>query len=49
MDEEYIKMVKTLSVYPEIIEKQNDLKIVYTPIHGTGITLGATGFGALWF
>lgn len=39
VDEEYIKMVKTLSVYPEIIEKQSDLKIVYTPIHGTGITL----------
>ena len=39
MDEEYIKMVKGLSVYPEIIEKQKDLKIVYTPIHGTGIML----------
>ena len=32
-------MVKGLSVYPEIIQKQHDLKIVYTPIHGTGITL----------
>jgi phosphoglucomutase len=39
VDEEYIKMVKTLSVYPDIIEKQKDLKIVYTPIHGTGVTL----------
>ena len=39
MDEAYIEMVKGLSVYPEVIEKQNDLKIVYTPIHGTGITL----------
>jgi phosphoglucomutase len=39
VDEAYIKMVKSLSVYPEIIEKQKDLKIVYTPIHGTGITL----------
>jgi len=39
MDEAYIKMVKSLSVYPDIIEKQSDLKIVYTPIHGTGITL----------
>ena len=39
MDEEYIEMVKSLSVYPEVIEKQNDLKIVYTPIHGTGITM----------
>ncbi|MGZ5134349.1 MAG: phospho-sugar mutase [Flavitalea sp.] len=39
MDEVYIAMVKGLSVYPEIIKKQHDLKIVYTSIHGTGITL----------
>ncbi len=39
MDDQYIKMVKELSVYPEIIVKQHDLKIVYTPIHGTGIML----------
>jgi len=39
MDEAYIEMVKSLSVYPEVIEKQHDLKIVYTPIHGTGITM----------
>ncbi|HEV8269709.1 MAG TPA: phospho-sugar mutase [Chitinophagaceae bacterium] len=39
MDEEYIEMVKSLSVHPEVIEKQHDLKIVYTPIHGTGITM----------
>jgi phosphoglucomutase len=39
MDDAYIKMVKSLSVYPDVIAKQHDLKIVYTPIHGTGITL----------
>ncbi len=39
MDTEYIKMVKGLSVYPDMIARQHDLKIVYTPIHGTGITL----------
>jgi phosphoglucomutase len=39
LDEAYIKMVKSLSVYPEIIAQQKDLKIVYTPIHGTGIKL----------
>jgi phosphoglucomutase len=39
MDEEYMTMVKSLSVYPEVIAKHKDLKIVYTPIHGTGITL----------
>jgi phosphoglucomutase len=39
LDEAYIEMVKSLSVYPEVITKQHDLKIVYTPIHGTGITM----------
>jgi phosphoglucomutase len=39
IDEAYIKMVKSLSVYPEVISQQKDLKIVYTPIHGTGIKL----------
>jgi phosphoglucomutase len=39
MDAAYIKMLQTLSVYPEVIAAQRDLKIVYTPIHGTGITL----------
>jgi len=39
MDEAYLDMVKSLSVYPDICAKQSDLKIVYTPIHGTGIML----------
>ncbi|RYY19782.1 MAG: phospho-sugar mutase, partial [Chitinophagaceae bacterium] len=39
VDEAYINMVKSLSVYPDVIQKQHDLKIVYTPIHGTGIKL----------
>ena len=39
MDEKYMAMVKSLSVYPEVIAKHKDLKIVYTPIHGTGIVL----------
>jgi phosphoglucomutase len=39
VDEAYLNMVKGLSVYPEIISKQKDLKIVYTPIHGSGIKL----------
>ncbi|RYY56116.1 MAG: phospho-sugar mutase [Chitinophagaceae bacterium] len=39
VDEAYTKMVKGLSVYPEVISKHSDLRIVYTPIHGTGITL----------
>jgi len=39
MDEKYLQEVKDLSLSPEIIKRQNDLKIVFSPIHGTGITL----------
>jgi phosphoglucomutase len=39
MDNDYMEMVKTLSVYPDVCAAQHDLKIVYTPIHGTGIML----------
>ncbi len=39
MDEKYVEMVKSLSIYPEVIAKQSDLKIVYTSIHGTGIKM----------
>ena len=38
-DEAYLQMVKELSVYPEVCVAQHDLKIVYTPIHGSGIML----------
>ncbi len=39
VDDAYLTMAKSLSVYPDVIARQHDLKIVYTPIHGTGITL----------
>ena len=39
LDEQYMEMVKGLSVYPEVIAKHSDMKIVYTSIHGTGIKL----------
>jgi phosphoglucomutase len=39
IDEAYIQMAQGLSVYPDVIAKQHDLSIVYTPIHGSGITL----------
>ncbi len=38
-DKLYLEKVKTLSLSPEIIERNSDLKIVYTPIHGTGVKL----------
>ena len=49
MDDQYIAMIKDLSVYPEIIAKQHDLKIVYTPIHGTGITVVPKTLAAFGF
>ncbi|MEG0125585.1 MAG: phospho-sugar mutase [Clostridia bacterium] len=37
VDDEYIRRVKTLSIYPEIAaEAGKNLKIVYTPLHGSG-------------
>ncbi|AHM63487.1 phosphomannomutase [Flammeovirgaceae bacterium 311] len=39
VDEAYINKVVDLSVSPEAIKAQSDLRIVFTPIHGTGITL----------
>jgi phosphoglucomutase len=38
-DAAYLEMVKGLSVYPDVCVAQHDLKIVYTPIHGSGIML----------
>ncbi len=39
VDDEYLRQVKGLSIDPEVIQKQKDLKIVYTPLHGTGMML----------
>jgi phosphoglucomutase len=39
MDMDYLNMIRSLNIHPELIFKQKDLKIVYTPLHGTGITL----------
>ena len=49
VDEAYINMLKGLSVYPEVIKEQKDLKIVYTPIHGTGIKLVPKALAAFGF
>ncbi len=38
-DDLYIDRVTELSLSPEAIMNQHDLKIVYTPIHGTGVKL----------
>ncbi len=38
-DQIYIDKVASLTLSPDIIRKYHDLKIVYTPIHGTGVKL----------
>jgi phosphoglucomutase len=39
IDEAYLSEVMKLSLSPEAVRKQNMLRIVYTPLHGTGRTL----------
>ncbi len=39
LDEAYLKLVHGLSLHPEAIAAQKQLKIIYTPLHGTGITM----------
>jgi len=36
IDDSYVNELKKLSLNPEKIKEQSDLKIVYTPLHGTG-------------
>lgn len=49
IDEKYIARVKALSLNPEAIARQHDLKIVYTPIHGTGVRLIPEALAAYGF
>ena len=36
IDEPYLRKIRTISIDPEVIKRQHDLKIVYTPLHGAG-------------
>jgi len=49
MDNKYLEMVKGLSINPDACIKEHDLKIVYTPIHGTGIMLVPKALAAYGF
>ncbi|GAB3296585.1 phospho-sugar mutase [Hymenobacter tenuis] len=49
LDEAYLARVKELSINPAAIQRQHDLKIVYTPLHGTGITLVPKALAQLGF
>ena len=39
IDRIYLEKVKSLSLSPEVIQRQKNFKIVYTPLHGTGVKL----------
>lgn len=38
-DEAYLNAILSLTLSSELITKENDLKIVYTPLHGTGVKM----------
>ena len=50
MDEKYLKVLKQSILNPEIVRKQGkNLKIVYTPLHGTGNTIAEKLFKEIGF
>ena len=49
IDAPYVERLKSNAVNPGVIQRQADLNIVYTPIHGTGITLVPRTLAALGF
>jgi phosphoglucomutase len=49
IDEEYIRDLLTISLSKDAIARHKDIKIVYTPIHGTGITLIPAALKAMGF
>ncbi|MCL6524731.1 MAG: phospho-sugar mutase [Thermoflavifilum sp.] len=49
IDRAYLDMVKSLSIFPEVARQQHNMKIVYTPIHGSGIKLVPQALAQLGF
>jgi phosphoglucomutase len=49
IDAAYLKTIKANCRKPEVIQRQKDLKIVFSPIHGTGITLVPKALESLGF
>jgi phosphoglucomutase len=49
MDRKFLEMVKTVSISPDVVERHKNLKIVYTPIHGTGVKLIPAALRAFGF
>lgn len=49
IDKKYIAAVKTLSLSPEVIQRNKNMKIVFTPIHGTAVKLAPMALKAFGF
>ncbi len=49
MDNLFLEKVKSVSISPEVVKRQKELKIVYTPIHGTGVRLIPAALRAFGF
>ena len=49
MDKKYLEKVKELSLNPDYIRNHSDIKIVYTPIHGTGVKMVPNGLRKVGF
>lgn len=48
-DQKFIEKVKSISLSPELVKLHPDIKIVYTPIHGTGVKLVPMALRAFGF
>lgn len=49
MDRKFLEKVKSVSISPDIVAKHKNMKIVYTPIHGTGVKLIPAALRAFGF
>lgn len=49
LDKKYLDMIASLSLSPQAVAAHKDMKIVYTPIHGTGVRLVPAALGRFGF
>ena len=49
MDRKFLEKVKSVSISPDVVERHKNMKIVYTPIHGTGVKLIPAALRAFGF
>ncbi|KAF0236364.1 MAG: hypothetical protein FD181_2801 [Prolixibacteraceae bacterium] len=49
MDRKFLKKVKSVSISPDVVERHKNIKIVFTPIHGTGVKLIPAALRAFGF